>query len=171
MSDRPPPPAEGPEAGLPAQPTPTGPAPGYAGASGPSGPRANFGQRLLAYLVDLVLLAVVGIIVRAVFGTDFGNFVNFLVGLAYIVYLEGSPSGQTVGKKVLNIRVVDFDTGGPIGYGRAAIRYLARILSAIPCLLGFFWMIWDKERQTWHDKLSNSVVVPTSAYPVSNWPG
>jgi uncharacterized RDD family membrane protein YckC len=171
MSDRPPPPAEGPEAGLPAQPTPTGPAPGYAGASGPSGPRANFGQRLLAYLVDLVLLAVVGVIVRALFGTDFGNFVNFLIGLAYIVYLEGSPSGQTVGKKVLNIRVVDFDTGGPIGYGRAAIRYLARILSAIPCLLGFFWMIWDKERQTWHDKLSNSVVVPTSAYPVSNWPG
>jgi uncharacterized RDD family membrane protein YckC len=32
-------------------------------------------------------------------------------------------------------------------------------------------MIWDKERQTWHDKLATTVVVPTSAYPVSSWPG
>jgi uncharacterized RDD family membrane protein YckC len=171
MSDRPPPPAEPPDASPPGHPAGAPPGPGYAGASGPSGPRANFGQRLLAYLVDLVLLAIVGAIVRALFGTDFGNFLNFLLGLAYVVYLEGSPSGQTVGKKVLNIRVVDFDTGGPIGYGRAAIRYLARILSTIPCLLGYFWMIWDRERQTWHDKLATTVVVPTSAYPVSSWPG
>jgi uncharacterized RDD family membrane protein YckC len=63
--------------------------------------------------------------------------------------------------------VIDFRAGGPIGYPRAFIRYIARILSALPFLLGYFWMLWDREKQTWHDKLSNSVVVPTSAYPVS----
>jgi hypothetical protein len=27
-------------------------------------------------------------------------------------------------------------------------------------------MLWDKEKQTWHDKLATTVVVPESAYPV-----
>jgi uncharacterized RDD family membrane protein YckC len=34
-------------------------------------------------------------------------------------------------------------------------------------LLGYLWMLWDKERQTWHDKFANSVVVPVSAYPIN----
>jgi uncharacterized RDD family membrane protein YckC len=61
-------------------------------------------------------------------------------------------------------------TGGSIGFGRAVLRYFARIISIIPCCLGYFWMLWDKERQTWHDKLISDVVVPVSAYPVSSWP-
>jgi uncharacterized RDD family membrane protein YckC len=44
-------------------------------------------------------------------------------------------------------------------------------LSGIVCLLGYLWMLWDKEKQTWHDKLATTVVVPTSAYPVESWPG
>ena len=66
--------------------------------------------------------------------------------------------------------MIDYRTGGPLGFGRAVLRYFARILSALPCLLGYFWMLWDKERQTWHDKLISDVVVPTSAYPVASWP-
>jgi hypothetical protein len=38
----------------------------------------------------------------------------------YSGYMEGGPSGQTVGKRALNIRVVDFDTAGPIGVGRGS---------------------------------------------------
>ncbi len=67
--------------------------------------------------------------------------------------------------------MIDFNTGGPIGYGRAAVRYVARILSAIVIFLGYLWMLWDPQKQTWHDKLSGSVVVPVSAYPVEKWPG
>jgi len=47
----------------------------------------------------------------------------------------------------------------------------AKILSAIPCLLGYFWMLWDPQKQTWHDKIVGSIVVPVSSYPVENWPG
>ena len=86
---------------------------------------------------------------------------------AYLTYFEGSPSGQTVGKKAMGIRVIDFRTGGSIGHGRAFIRWIGRYVSAIPCLLGYFWMLWDKEKQTWHDKLATTVVVPVSDYPVS----
>ena len=136
-----------------------------------TGPRASFGVRLVAWIIDIVIVGVAQAILSAVLGRSAGQGLGALIGIAYIVYLEGSPSGQTVGKRVMNIRIVDADTGGPIGYGRAILRYFARILSAIPCLLGFFWMIWDKEKQTWHDKISTNVVVPTDAYPVEAWPG
>ena len=29
----------------------------------------------------------------------------------------------------------------------------------IPLFLGYFWMLWDREKQTWHDKMAGSVVV------------
>ena len=56
---------------------------------------------------------------------------------------------------------------GSIGYGRAFIRWIAGYLSAIVFFLGFFWMLWDKEKQCWHDKLASDVVVPVSAYPLN----
>jgi len=134
-----------------------------------TGPRATFGTRFVAALIDGAMLFVVGIVLGAIAKPL--QSLGFLIGLGYYIYLEGSPSGQTVGKKVMNIRIVDAENGGPIGYGRAALRYFARILSAIPCLLGYFWMLWDKESQTWHDKITTDVVVPTDAYPVDAWPG
>jgi len=138
---------------------------------GPSGPRAGFGRRLVALLVDGIVLWVVDGILWALTNQNLASGVATLFSLAYYTYFEGSASGQTVGKRALGIRVIDFRSGGSIGHGRAFIRWISRILSAIPCLLGYFWMLWDREKQTWHDKLSTSVVVPTSAYPVENWPG
>jgi uncharacterized RDD family membrane protein YckC len=134
------------------------------------GPRASFGTRLGAALLDGVILFVVTGVLRLVLGSA-GQALSILVGLAYYVYLEGSPSGQTVGKRALNIRVVRFQDGGPLGYGTAALRYVCRFLSTIPCLLGYFWMLWDPQKQTWHDKLAGTVVVPTASYPVAAWPG
>ncbi len=102
---------------------------------------------------------------------ELSGLLSLALGVAYYGWLEGSPSGQTIGKRMLGIRVYDLRQGGPIGTGRAIGRYFAKILSAIPCLLGYFWMLWDKERQTWHDKIVGSIVVPVSSYPVENWPG
>lgn len=136
-----------------------------------SGPRASFGLRLVAALIDGFLLFVVGLVLSVIFRRALGTALQILAGLAYYAYLEGSPSGQTVGKHVMNIRVIDFNGGGAIGPTRALIRYLGRIVSSIPCLLGYFWMLWDPEKQTWHDKFAASVVVPTADYPVAAWPG
>jgi uncharacterized RDD family membrane protein YckC len=135
-----------------------------------SGPRANFGQRLVAAIIDGILVGVVGLILQLVLGRGIGELIALVLGIAYYGWLEGSASGQTVGKRAMSIRVYDLRQGGPIGTGRAIGRYFARILSTIPCLLGYFWMLWDGEKQTWHDKLVGSVVVPTSAYPVESWP-
>jgi len=87
------------------------------------------------------------------------NLLNTAVGIAYFGHFEGGVTGQTLGKRVAGIRVVDAETGVPgIGFGRAVGRYFARILSAIPCLLGYFWMLWDGRKQTWHDKIVRTVV-------------
>jgi uncharacterized RDD family membrane protein YckC len=139
--------------------------------AGPSGPRASFGARLLAVIIDGILLAVVYGVMLAIFDAAIAQIVDIVVGLAYWGYFEGSPSGQTVGKRAMGIRVIDFSTGGPLGFGRALVRYVGRIASSIVCLLGYFWMLWDKEKQTWHDKIANTVVVPVSDYPVASWPG
>ncbi len=136
-----------------------------------SGPRASFGIRFVAALIDGILLGIIGYVLGLILGSALGTVVQILLGLGYYSYLEGSPSGQTIGKRAMNIRVIDFNTGGSLGPTRALIRYLGRILSSIPCGLGYFWMLWDSEKQTWHDKIAQSVVVPTSDYPVAAWPG
>jgi uncharacterized RDD family membrane protein YckC len=153
---------------FPAPPPPqSGPA--YS-VDGPSGPRAGFGLRLGAALIDGIMLGVVGLAVRAVLGQAGGGAIGLAIGIAYFGYLEGSVSGQTIGKRIVGIRVIDYSRGGQIGFGRAVIRYFGRIVSFIACLLGYFWMLWDKERQCWHDKFANDVVVPVSSYPVESWP-
>jgi uncharacterized RDD family membrane protein YckC len=131
----------------------------------PSGPRASFGRRLVAALIDGIIIGIVYGVLAAIFGSS-GNFLGLLVSLVYFTAFEGSTAGQTLGKRALGIRVIDFDRGGPIGYGRAFIRWIGRIVSSVAVFIGYLWMLWDKERQTWHDKFANAVVVPVSDYPV-----
>ena len=148
------------------------PPPQTSGATGlASGPRASFGQRLVAFVIDVILVGIVGVIIELTVNNDLAGLVSLAIGVAYYGWLEGSPSGQTIGKRTMGIRVYDLRQGGQIGTGRAIGRYFARWLSTIPCFLGYFWMLWDKEKQCWHDKLVGSVVVPVTAYPVENWPG
>jgi uncharacterized RDD family membrane protein YckC len=138
--------------------------------AGPSGPRASFFRRLGAFLIDAVIVGIpIGILVGITQNDAFAPL-WLVVSFVYFAYFEGSQSGQTVGKRALEIRVIDFAAGGTIGFGRAALRTLGRILSQFICYLGYLWMLWDREKQTWHDKIANSVVVPTHYYPVDRWP-
>jgi uncharacterized RDD family membrane protein YckC len=133
----------------------------------PRGPRSGFWRRFAAALLDGILLGIVAGILTAILNRNAANGLGTILSLAYFTYFEGGPSGQTIGKRALGIRVIDLRGGGPIGYGRGFIRWIGRFVSAIALFLGYFWMIWDKEKQTWHDKFANSVVVPVSDYPAS----
>ena len=134
-----------------------------------SGPRAGFWRRFAAAFVDGLLLGVIsGILQVALKSVGYG--LGIVVAIVYYVYFEGGLTGQTLGKRALGIRVVDFETGGPIGYPRGFIRYIGRYVSTIVLLLGYLWMLWDAEKQTWHDKFAGSVVVPVAAYPVGTDP-
>lgn len=132
---------------------------------GGSGPRAGFWRRFGAVLIDDILLGVVFLILVAALKAV-GDAIGILLSIGYFTYFEGSSRGQTLGKRALGIRVIDFDNGGPIGFGRAFVRYIGRIVSGLFIYIGYLWMLWDKEKQCWHDKFANDVVVPEEAYPV-----
>jgi uncharacterized RDD family membrane protein YckC len=151
----------------------TQPAPPPGGApAGPSGPRADFWYRLGAFLLDLVILGLpLNLVLLAVPNFAARQVFAIAAQIAYAVYFIGSGSGQTVGMRVLGIRAIDAATSGRVDYGKAFVRYLVALVSAIPCFLGYFWMLWDREKQTWHDKVVGTFVVPVSDYPVEAWPG
>jgi uncharacterized RDD family membrane protein YckC len=145
------------------QPDPFGTAPPR--TRGPSGPRVGFWERFGAAMIDYILV-LAGAWLLAAIDPALYYVIGFPGAIAYYVLLEGGPRGQTLGKRALGIRVIDLAVGGPIGYGRAFIRYVGRIPSFVVFGLGYLWMLWDREKQTWHDKFAGAVVVPTSSYPV-----
>lgn len=180
-SNDPPPPPPPPGGSYPPPPPPPPPGGGYApppsyttagGGAGysvaPGIERAGFGNRLVALIIDSILLGIVTSIftVGHPFTTG-ANGISALLAFAYYGYFEGGPAGQTIGKKVMNIRVVRVADGGELGWGTALLRHLCRYLSAFACGIGFLWMLWDKDKMTWHDKLSQTLVVPTSVAPVA----
>lgn len=132
---------------------------------GASGPRAGFWRRFVGALIDGILLGIPAYIIEP-HNQGGRSGIQLLFGIVYFTLLIGSSRGQTLGQMVMGIRVIDFNTGGPIGYGRAFIRWLVSIVSAIALLIGYLWMLWDKEKQCWHDKAANDVVVPVQYYPV-----
>jgi uncharacterized RDD family membrane protein YckC len=169
MSSLPPPPSG-----------PPPPPPGYTNYGdhvrpGAQAALAGFWIRFLAVIVDGIILSIpTGILTamiddRAYFSVGAGarpgatiaaNVLSTLIGVVYYAMLEGGPTGQTLGKRICGIRVVDATTGQPgVGLGRGVGRYFARWLSSLPLGLGYFWMLWDERKQTWHDKLVSTLVV------------
>ena len=67
--------------------------------------------------------------------------------------------GQTPGKWLLGLRVVALG-GGKVGPGRAVIRFVGYLLSALPFYLGFLWIL-GPERRGFHDRLAGTEVVYT----------
>jgi uncharacterized RDD family membrane protein YckC len=120
--------------------------------------RAGFWRRFAASFIDGILIGIISTVLQLILG-NFGVALSFLVGIVYYTYFHGK-TGQTPGDAALSIRVVDRDGGGPIGYGRAFVRWLVSLVSALVILLGYLWMLWDGEKQTWHDKAANDVVIP-----------
>jgi len=123
--------------------------------------RSGFWRRFAAALIDGIALGVVSGILRAILGNSGGEGLGLVISLGHYTYFHGK-TGQTPGDAVMSIRVVDFrnGTGAPIGYGRALGRALMSIVSFLALFLGYLWMLWDPEKQTWHDKVAGSVVVP-----------
>ena len=121
--------------------------------------RASFGKRFLAALLDGIIVGVIGgILGRILGGGPAGQAFSAAVALGYYIYFEGGK-GATLGKKALGLKVISTSGASPIGYGSAAVRYVGRIVSAIPLALGYLWMLWDKDKQTWHDKIAGTYVV------------
>ena len=70
-----------------------------------------------------------------------------------------STTGQTPGSRLMSIRVLDGRTRRPIGLLRAATRFGALIIAAIPLFAGYLIMLWDGRRRCLQDRVARTVVV------------
>jgi uncharacterized RDD family membrane protein YckC len=136
---------------------------------------ADFWRRLGAAFLDWVLVGIVAAAVGNLLGVEVpssadGSFQAapgpfILVGLVYFTYFHATSAGQSIGDRILGIRVLDAGTGQALPSVRAFTRALVSDLSAIPLFFGYFWMLWEPRRRTWHDIVADSLVVRASFYP------
>ena len=116
----------------------------------------SFWIRGAAWAVDTGILTVIQLLLTAGFG-DLGA-TGLLLLFAYRVLFTGLK-GQTPGKMLLRIKVVD-ERGRVPGIGRALVREVpGRLISEISLGLGYAWAAWDDKKQAWHDKLARTYVV------------
>ena len=157
------------------------------GAGVPAYNFANFGQRLIGVIIDALIIAalmaipvIVGIvlIVNGVSTDADGNatvtngaaigiaviffIIAFIIAVLYEPLLtarKGPKNGQTPGRSAAGIRITNLQ-GGPIGAGQAWGRYLFKaFFSGSVFYLGYLWMLWDANKQCWHDKIANTLVL------------
>jgi uncharacterized RDD family membrane protein YckC len=87
------------------------------------------------------------------------QFGMMFVNLVYQVFFLGKY-GATPGKMACHLKVVTSE-GAKIGYGRAAGRFFAEMLSAILCYIGYLIAAFDSEKRALHDRICNTRVIIT----------
>jgi uncharacterized RDD family membrane protein YckC len=144
---------------------------------------AGFLSRFMAFILDVVLLlAIAGVIrltVRALWDF-FGNILPFMnvvegrlamdvIGVFFTATLQvvyflffWTVIGQTPGMTLMGLEVMRRDGTRPTVVS-SLIRYVGYWVSAIPLGLGFLWVLVDRRRQCWHDKMSGTFVVYSAA--------
>jgi uncharacterized RDD family membrane protein YckC len=144
---------------------------------------AGFWKRAVAYVIDSILLGIlgmtlllpfVGLIGFGVLDPDtsesfgfiialvgyyaFAMLILLVVGWLYFALMESSASQATLGKSVLGIKVTDLQ-GNRVSFGRATGRYFARIISGLTLGLGFLMAAFTQQKQALHDILAGTLVV------------
>ena len=163
------------------------PAPTWQPPTRPAGPApglefGEFGPRLVAYIIDgLIVGAVViaAVLVWTLFAFFSGglraNGLNLGAGLGLglmivlitVLTLGYFPwfwarTGATPGMKAMGLKVVRDADGGPITNGQAILRLVGYWISGAVFYLGDIWILVDKRRRGWHDLIAGTVVIKAS---------
>ena len=143
---------------------------------------APHGARLVAYILDGIIIAIVltviftiGALVFFAGSTVVDNrvtnvstvgavvggilfLIGFLVGLLYFPYFWVN-GGATIGMRPFNLKVVRDKDGGPIGWGTGILRLIGLWIAGAVFYLGFIWIFIDKRRRGWQDLIAGTLVV------------
>ncbi len=126
---------------------------------------------LLGFLLWLIVVAIVGSIFgsleRGIFGSMGVTIFAVLVvtGVYGGYYLKMLSKGTTPGKWLLGMQVTNKEDGGFPGLGRMMLREIVgKFVSGLFLGVGYFWAIFDKDAQAWHDKIAGTVVVKKGAH-------
>ncbi len=132
-----------------------------------AGKKAGLFRRWVASAIDPLLVFILYLF-GAGAASGLGGGAVLIVTLAYIVFYFWLLSrGVTPGKMVLGEQVVEKLSGGYPGFWRMILReVIGKTVSGLFLGLGFFWAIWDKDNQAWHDKIAGTVVVRRTSEPL-----
>ena len=140
-------------------------------------PGARLGARILDAIVVVVVMGAVfalGVVSASVADDGAaltGFYVSALVaaaiGLLYEV-VQIALWGQTIGKRAVNVKVVNAVHGGLPGWGKSIGRWaIPGLLNLIPLigwllsLVCYLSLLWDRVRQGWHDRAAGTLVIKT----------
>ncbi len=184
----PPPPPQNWQPQQPAQQPPQAWPPPPQGVVAPQFPYADFGKRLLAYLIDSVIVGaaftILFVIVLLMVGggalfsgnENIGDFAAALAGFGILLFVllfigvfvgawlyfaksESSPSQATIGKRTMGIYVTDLQ-GQRLTFGRATGRYFSKIITnMIPLFIGWIMAAFTEKRQALHDMIVGTLVL------------
>ena len=130
----------------------------------------GFWVRVVAYIIDIVLLGLAGGLISVVFGGagDLSdpasgpslllNLISLVLGVAYFAGLESSQWQATVGKKAMGLVVTDTN-GNRISFLRALGRYFSKILSGFILGIGYIMVAFTERKQGLHDMIASTLVV------------
>ena len=130
----------------------------------------GFWKRTVAVLVDTFLIILVTLpILIWVYGIEYLNnehmekgSLDFIINYVFptiVVILLWKYYQATPGKMIFKATIVDAKTGGKPTLKQWIIRYLGYFVSLLPFGLGYFWVAFDKKKQSFHDKLAKTVVI------------
>nr|WP_272956603.1 RDD family protein [Kribbella solani] len=135
---------------------------------------ADWPIRVGAYLLDALLTAIpsiAGVLIALVIDGNkedlgpggglamVGGFVLAFVVWVWNRIVRQGRTGQSFGKKVTGLRIVDARTGQLIGTGKTVGREVCAQIFNQLCVLNVLWPLWDDKQQTWHDKVVDDVVI------------
>jgi uncharacterized RDD family membrane protein YckC len=129
---------------------------------------AHWSVRVVSFLIDLLACAapniVAGVVAPENTGLQVGMGAVSLLLFGYDRWYLAGNTGQSWGKRLMGVRLVLLPDSGtpsddPVGPRLAFLRDLGHLVDTLACLLGWFWPIWDRRRQTFADKLAATAVV------------
>lgn len=124
-------------------------------------------KRLIAALIDWVLLLVVNGIIGFVIGLAMGggeaaqgasSVVGIVIGWVYFAAMESSASQATLGKQAMGLIVTDLE-GQPVSFLRATGRHFGKILSGCLLLIGYIMIFFTEKKQGLHDIIAGCLVL------------
>ena len=123
----------------------------------------DLGKRLVAYLIDSVILAVIYSIIWVVIYWYFylgiaALIISPFIPLAYFTIMEGSGWHATLGKRAMGLYVAD-EHGNGITYSKAILRSLGKILSSMILGIGYIIGLFSEEKQCLHDMIAKTYVL------------
>ncbi|MFT4326423.1 MAG: RDD family protein [Candidatus Woesearchaeota archaeon] len=140
---------------------------------------ASFWMRILAGIIDFIVLLGLGIVTSFIIGFIIG-FISvltesaagflflestmFIIGFSivlswlYVAILESSRNQATLGQMALGLQITDLHERR-ISFLRASARFFSSYLSAFILLVGYFMILFTPRRQALHDVIADTLVI------------